>query len=138
MEIKGPEWVTLREAEHIIGRSRRQIWRYINDGSWDTRTLTDNMNRQVTYIKLADLMKKKTELESLSNLDLAQIVEKEVVEDIKKDLSVDLTHLRQLLESLNTNQDYQNKLLTGWRILMIVAAVGIVIIAVCSILNVIL
>lgn len=139
MEIDDIEWVTLREAEKIIGRSRRQIWRYIHDGSWDTRAVMDNLNRQVTYVKLGDIRKKKAELELASDLNIAPIAEEEP----------ESTIVQQQLEQLIASQEYQNSLiekclyvlerinLTFLRIFMFVVLIGIVVVAICSILNII-
>lgn len=149
MDIDGTEWISLREAEEIIERSRRQIWRYIHDGVWDTRAVMDNLNRQVTYVRLSDILRKKTEIESSSNSDPIQSIDKEIMEGLGREGEVDLKTVQQQLERLIANQDYQNNLikkclyvlkgtnLTFFRICMCVVLVGIIVLAACSIINVI-
>ena len=149
MDSDSTEWITLREAEQIIGRSRRQIWRYIYDGSWDTKAVMDDMNRHVTYVKKADILRKKTEIESASNLNHVSITEKEMTGGIGEDGEINLTIIRQLLERFITGQEYQNNLIkkclyileginiTSIRIFLIVILIGIVVLAACSIINII-
>ena len=147
MNVDGIEWITLRDAEQIIGRSRRQIWRYIYDGSWDTRAVMDDMNRQVTYVKKEDILRKRAEIESASNLNHAPITEKQITGGIGADGEINLTIIRQLLERLIAGQENQNNLIkkclyilesiniTSIRIFLIVILIGIVVIAACSVLN---
>lgn len=149
MDLDSTEWITLREAEQLIGRSRRQIWRYIYDGSWDTRAVMDDMNRQVTYVKVSDILKKKAEIEASSDLNSVSLNKKELTGDIEEDRETDLTIIRQLLERLITGQEYQNNLIkkclyilesiniTSIKIFLFVIFIGIVVLAACSIINII-
>jgi hypothetical protein len=144
MDIDGTEWITLREAEQVIGRSRRQIWRYIYDGSWDTRAVMDDMNRQVTYVQLNDILRKKTKLESSSAVDVDSLTEKGNAEGVVTDEA----SVEQLLQKITSNQEYQNNLIkkclyllertnpTYSRIFMLVILFSIIIVAVCSIISV--
>lgn len=142
MDINGTEWITLREAEQIIGRSRRQIWRYIYDGVWDTRAVMDDMNRQVTYVMLNDILRKKTEIESTSAMDVASLTKKEIAGGVE----TDVTGVEKLLQKIAANQEYQNNLIkkclyliertnpTYSRIFMLVILIGVIVVAIYSIL----
>ncbi|HHT9125677.1 MAG TPA: hypothetical protein ACFYD6_07645 [Candidatus Brocadiia bacterium] len=146
MDIDSTEWIALKEAEQIIGRSRRQIWRYIYDGSWDTRAVIDNMNRQVTYVKMSDILKKKAELESASITDKG----KGNTDAKGENAEADLTIVQQLMERLTAGQECQNDLLKkclyimeginfrSIKVFIFIILICVIAMAVCSIVKIII